>query len=69
MKYSKCQEINDMVKSLVRRGWIFQWGGKHGRIGPSEYGCMLTVPKTPSDRRSAKNFRRDLRRFSNDLER
>jgi len=64
MKYSKCREINNIVKILVRQGWLFQQGGKHGQIRPPSCGGTLTVPKTPSDWRSFKNFRRDLRRFS-----
>lgn len=63
MKYSKCREINNFVKILVRQGWSFQWGKKHGKIRPPACRRMLTVPKTPSDWRAFYNFRRDIRLF------
>ena len=64
MKYSKCKEINSLVRKLVRQGWLFRWGGKHGRIEHPDFLGKLTVPKTPSDRKSFNNFRRDLNRLS-----
>lgn len=63
MKYSKCKEIDSLVRNLVRQGWVFKWGGKHGRIGFPSFGGKLTVPKTPSDKRAYYEFRKDLRNF------
>lgn len=63
MRYSKSKEIDKLVKDLVRRGWLFHWGEKHGRIGPPGYGGKFTVPKTPSDRNAHHQFRRDIRKF------
>lgn len=60
MRYSKSKEIDAIVKNLVRRGWSFKWGKKHGRLGHPACGARLTVPKSPSDWRASLNFRRDL---------
>ena len=67
MKYSNCKEIDLLVRSLVRQGWSFSWGGKHGKVGPPEQGCKVIVPKTPSDHRSHQNFRRDVRHLINNI--
>lgn len=69
MKYSKCKEIDSLVRKLVQQGWVFKWGGKHGRVGPSYFGGKLTIPKTPSDYRAHQNFRRDVRHLMSVLDR
>lgn len=49
-----------MVKVLVREGWLFCRGGKHGKLrGPSGK-LTLTVPNSPSDHRAFLNFKRDV---------
>jgi hypothetical protein len=63
MKYSKCKEIDSLVSRLVRRGWSFQWGGKHGKVGHPTHGGKIIVPKTPSDYRAYLNFRSDVKRL------
>ena len=61
MKYCAMKEIDSLVKGLVRQGWSFQRGGKHGRLRAPSGRATLTVPGTPSDRRAFLNFRRDVR--------
>ncbi len=63
MKYSKCKKIDSLVRQLVLQGWVFRWGGKHGRIEAPSQGGKLTIPKTPSDHRSHHNFRRDVKQL------
>jgi hypothetical protein len=64
MKYSSSKEINTLVKSLIRVGWKYFRGTKHGRIrAPSGY-PTLTIPNTPSDYRASMNFKQDVRRVS-----
>ena len=62
MKYSAGKEIDALVRHLVKSGWQFRHGGKHGRLFAPDGGPILTVPKTPSDRRAFLNFRQDVRR-------
>lgn len=62
MKYSNCREINHFVRLLIGEGWIFRWGSKHGRIRSPDGRSSVTVPTTPGDWRSARNFLRDVRK-------
>lgn len=65
MKYSKDKNINLTVKQLVKDGWEFKWGGKHGRIKHPRGYPTITVPKSPSDRRSSLNFHQDIKKVFN----
>ena len=64
VRYCSSQEINSLVTQLVREGWRFRRGTKHGRLQPPIGQCTLTVPRTPSDRRAWMNFRRDVRHIA-----
>lgn len=63
MKYSSNKDINQVIRQLIRQGWSFRRGGKHGRITHPDGKRALTVAKSPSDFRSFDNFQRDLRRM------
>jgi hypothetical protein len=60
MKYCSCKEINALVKMLVREGWLFFRGGKHGKLRRPSGKVTLTVPNSPSDHRAFLNFKRDV---------
>jgi hypothetical protein len=62
MKYCSCKEINALVTALVRQGWSFCRGGKHGKLRMPSGKRTLTVPTSPSDHRAFLNFRRDVHR-------
>jgi hypothetical protein len=47
MKYCKVPEIEAQVVQLVRSGWHFCRGGKHGKLRTPQGTCTLTVPVTP----------------------
>lgn len=61
-RYSSCAEIDGVVRRLVREGWTFRRGGRHGRLTSPDGRNSVTVPGTPSDWRTPRNFVRDLRR-------
>lgn len=61
MKYCSNKEIDQLIRQLVRQGWRFHRGSKHGRLVHPDGWPTATVVKTPSDHRSLQNFRRDLR--------
>lgn len=61
MKYCASKEIDQLVKGLIREGWYFRRGGKHGRLSSPDGRAKLSVPSTPSDHRAFLNFRRDVR--------
>jgi predicted RNA binding protein YcfA (HicA-like mRNA interferase family) len=52
-----------MVRRLVRLGWTFWHGGKHGRLRHPVLTMTLTIPGSPSDRRAANNFASDVKRI------
>lgn len=62
MRYCSNKEINYLIRELLREGWSFRRGSKHGRLTSPGGWPTLTVAKTPSDCRSLQNFRRDLRK-------
>lgn len=61
-KYSTDSYINGMVKQLVKNGWCFERGSKHGKVIAPQRAAILTVPTSPSDWRASRQFRADLRR-------
>lgn len=61
-KYSASKEINVLVRQLIRDGWSFRKGGRHGRLCSPAGLATLSVPCTPGDRRAFDNFRQDVRR-------
>jgi hypothetical protein len=61
MKYSSGKEIDVLVHKLVKEGWIFTRGGRHGRLLPPFGQRALTIPCSPGDRRAYLNFRRDVK--------
>jgi len=61
-KYSKDKNISNKVKLLQRNGWLYRQGGKHGMI-ISPGGKKLSIPGTPGDRRSWKNFNSVIKRI------
>jgi hypothetical protein len=62
MIYCTDKDIDKLIRQLVREGWTFRWGGKHGRlIAPN--GEALTVSASPSDYRSFNCFRRQVEKI------
>ncbi|WP_152965106.1 MULTISPECIES: hypothetical protein [Comamonas] len=62
MKYSSQKELNQLIRQLVRQGWSYRQGRKHGRLTHPDGWPTMTVAKSPSDSRSVENFRHDLRK-------
>mgnify|MGYP000920358706 CR=1 FL=1 len=62
MKYSRDKNIATFVRDLVRQGWQYHMGGRHGKL-ISPTGRWMPVPCTPSDHRAFLNFKRDIRRL------
>ncbi|WOG26260.1 hypothetical protein [Endozoicomonas sp. 8E] len=60
---SKDRRIEKLVMDLLKLGWIYQGGKKHGKV-ISPAGKKLAVPGTPSDVRAYFNFRSRIRGLS-----
>lgn len=63
MKYSSCKQIDQIVRQYLRQCWTYKRGRKHGLLSPPECKLFVSVPGTPSDRRAAANFQRDIYRL------
>lgn len=63
MRYSRCKDVDRLVHACARRGWSYRRGNKHGRLYPPGCSAFVTVPGTPSDRRTLANFQRELDRL------
>ena len=61
MKYCSNKDIDQLIRKLVRQGWCFKHGGKHGRLTHPSGRKTVTVAKSPGGHRGLHNFRRDLR--------
>lgn len=60
-KYISNKEWNVVIKGLVKLGWSYRRGGKHGRLTHPDFSRTLIVPISPSDHRSLQNFMQTLR--------
>jgi hypothetical protein len=61
-RYSRSDKIDAEVRRLLALGWTYRRGSKHGRVVSPDGKAAVTVPGTPSDKRSPLNFVRDLKR-------
>lgn len=61
-RYSNSDRIDAEVRRLLSLGWTYRRGAKHGRVVSPDGRAAVTVPGTPSDRRTPLNFIRDLKR-------
>jgi hypothetical protein len=63
MTFSSDKDINLFVKNLVRGGWRFKRGKKHGKLlAPGTEG-MVVVPSTPSKSRALQEMESLVRRI------
>lgn len=60
MQYCQDKDINRFIAELIKSGWNFE-RGRHGKLRHPKGIGFLTIPKTPSDRRTLQNIRRDMR--------
>jgi hypothetical protein len=61
MHYSQNDQINALVKKLIREGWHPIRRKKHWALRAPN-GLLQTIPGTPSDRRAPHKFKRDIKR-------
>lgn len=62
-RFSCNKDVNRLVCELVRAGWQYQRGRKHGKLFSPEAIGFLTIPCSPSDHRTIHNMHRDVRRI------
>ena len=65
-KYATCKDMERVIKSLVKAGWVYS-KNHHGRVThPS--GRYLTFSVTPSDKYAFRQLERDVKRLLQQLE-
>jgi len=60
-RYSSNKDRNIVIRRLVKLGWRYRRGGKHGRLTHPDCSKTLIVSNSLSDHRSLKNFMRTVR--------
>ncbi|GAA7659173.1 hypothetical protein JP0144_05020 [Helicobacter pylori] len=64
-KATRCKEICKILKEALHDNkdlnLYLESGGKHAKLTDGVY--SLTIPSSPSDRKSAKNFKKELTEF------
>ncbi|GAA7073183.1 hypothetical protein Kyoto47B_04390 [Helicobacter pylori] len=67
-KATHCKEIRKILKEALHDNkdlnLYLESGGKHAKLTDGVY--SLTIPSSPSDRKSAKNFKKELTEFIED---
>ncbi|BAW70974.1 hypothetical protein [Helicobacter pylori] len=67
-KVTHCKEIRKILKEALHDNkdlnLYLESGGKHAKLTDGVY--SLTIPPSPSDRKSAKNFKKELTEFIED---
>lgn len=52
MKFSSDKDINQFAKNLVKGGWRFKRGKKHGKLLAPDSREIVVIPSTPSKKRA-----------------
>ncbi|WP_152207924.1 type II toxin-antitoxin system HicA family toxin [Marinobacter changyiensis] len=60
-RFSSNKDWNVVIRRLVKLGWRYRRGGKHGRLTHPDCSRTLIIPVSPSDHRSLQNFMRTVR--------
>lgn len=61
MRYSKDKKIDAVVRQLLRSGWRVKSSNRHVRLENEVTRDCITVPCSPSDRRSVQNWLHQLK--------
>lgn len=62
MKYSSDKDVNQLVQGMVRDGWHFEWGKKHGKLFTPKRNRFVVIPTSPSHKRAVMELRAVVRR-------
>jgi len=63
MKFSSDKDINLFAMYLVKSGWRFKRGKKHGKLLAPESREMVVVPSTPGKKRALQEMESTVRRI------
>lgn len=60
--YCSDKDVNKYIKSLVKQGWTFTKGKKHGKLSADFTSMKIPISSSPSDRRYLTILKQKLRR-------
>lgn len=63
MKFSSDKDINEFARSLVKSGWRFKRGRKHGKLLAPDSREMVVIPSTPSNKRALQEVESIVRKI------
>ena len=63
-RYSTDDRINTECRRLVSAGWTLE-SGRHDKLRHPDGRRIIAIPGTPSDRRSALNWKTRVKRMEN----
>lgn len=64
MRLSRDREIEKTALAAIKIGWTLSIGGKHLQLLSPRGKYKMPIPGSPGDRRTALNFRAQLRRYT-----
>ena len=56
MKYSSDKDVNKFARNLVRQGWAFKRGKKHGKLVAPDRRGVVVIPTSPSSNRAVQEM-------------
>lgn len=62
MKCSTNKDINNLIRAMLKVGWIVKSVNRHIKLWHEERRLTLFAPVSPSDNRAKQNFYADVRR-------
>lgn len=62
MRYSTNKDINDLIRAMLKEGWIVKSINRHIKLWHDQSKQTLFAPVSPSDNRAKQNFYADVRR-------
>jgi len=60
--YCSDKDVNKFVKSLIKQGWTYTKGKKHGKLTADFTDVKLTISSSPGDRRYLTVLKQLMRR-------
>lgn len=60
--YCSDKDVNKYIKSLIKQGWTFTKGKKHGKLSADFTDVVVTISSSPSDRLYLTALKQLLRR-------
>ncbi len=61
MRYSSNKDVNGLIRSLVKNGWLFKKRSKHSMLVSPNKIQRIFIPVSPNDLRVLANIKKHLR--------